>query len=306
MANWQLSEIQDKVRRVTGRLTSREISDLELNNYINQFYQYTFPADVKLERMHTYYELNTLANNRFKTLPSGYVNFEPPATMDYQEIDWYQDPAVFEDQNPYTYNKLVIGTGDGATAAFSDTVTQVPILPGSVNVADNVEIFIASTDTWTTSNVTLTGDQGGTGSVNYDTGAISVTFNTAPANGDSITFSFVTFVAGRPQAVLLYNNRFEFYPPPDQTYVFRCKAYANNLVTQADGTTAVTFANPTDQPLHDEWGPAIAYGTARDINSDYGEMDAYAENTALYKEQLAYILRRTHQNLLNTRAEPHF
>jgi hypothetical protein len=306
MANWQLSEIQDKVRRVTGRLTSREISDLELNNYINQFYQYTFPADVKLERMHTFYEFNTLANHRFQTLPSGYVNFEPPATMDYQEIDWYQDPYVFEDQNPYTYNKYVLGTGDGSTSAFSDTITDIPILPGSVNVADDTEIFTASTDTWTSSTVTLTGSKGGSGSVNYETGAVSVTFNTAPADGVNVVFSYVTFVAGRPTAVLLYNNRFEFYPPPDQTYAFRCKAYANNLVLQNDGTVAVAFENTTDTPLYDEWGPAIAYGTSRNINSDYGEMDAYAENTALYKEQLAYILRRTHQNLLNTRSEPHF
>ena len=50
----------------------------------------------------------------------------------------------------------------------------------------------------------------------------------------------------------------------------------------------------------------IAYGAARDIFSDYGELDAYAETTELYKEQKNYVLTRTCQDLLNTRAAPNF
>ena len=114
------------------------------------------------------------------------------------------------------------------------------------------------------------------------------------------------FQAGRPNAVLLYNNQFTFFPVPDTAYRFRVQAYSNVLVSKADGTTASTFTEGTDRPLLDEWGPAIAYGTARDIHSDYAEMEAYANVTILYREQLAYILRRTNNNLLNTRAAPHF
>ena len=132
--------------------------------------------------------------------------------------------------------------------------------------------------------------------VNYSTGGITVNFNTAPANGQNIYLSYETFSAGRPTAVLLYNNQFQFYPPPDTAYRFKLKAYA--VVTP--------LSNATDRPELDQWGPCIAYGAARDILADLGEMDAYAEITALYKEQLAYVLKKTNQNLLNTRAAPNF
>jgi hypothetical protein len=62
----------------------------------------------------------------------------------------------------------------------------------------------------------------------------------------------------------------------------------------------------TDTPGLNEWGRCIVYGTARELMADYGELDGYAEITALYKEQLAYVLKRTNQSLLNVRATPTF
>jgi len=68
----------------------------------------------------------------------------------------------------------------------------------------------------------------------------------------------------------------------------------------------VPLTSSTQTPDLNEWGPCIAYGTSRDLFADYGEMDSYAETTILYKEQVSYILTRTAQDLLNTRAQPHF
>ena len=53
MATWTLADIRDKVRRVTGRLTPGELSNEALDDYINRFYEYTFPAELKLEKKHT-------------------------------------------------------------------------------------------------------------------------------------------------------------------------------------------------------------------------------------------------------------
>jgi hypothetical protein len=154
--------------------------------------------------------------------------------------------------------------------------------------------------------VVLTGSLGGSGTLNYATGAVSVSFNTAPVSGQNVYFSYIQFQAGRPTAVLLYNNQFTFFPVPDTAYRFKVKAYSNNLVLTNTGTTQSFFENATDRPLLDEWGPTIAYGTAKEIHADYGEYPAYQQVNALYKEQVAYSLRRTEQNLLNTRAQPHF
>lgn len=306
MATWTLDEIRQKVRQVAGRYSSQELTNTQLDEYINKYFQYTFPAELKLERFHTFYEFLTTANQQKYDLPTGYVNFEPPPTIDNLSLLWYQDPEAFIDQNPENVGRQTLGTGDGSTVTFTGTASNFPILPATAVVTDDTEVFQDTNTTYTTSNVTLTGDAGGTGTINYSTGAISVTFNSAPANGQNIYFSYIQFQAGRPTGVLLYNNQFTFFPVPDTAYRFKVKAYANTLVTTAAGTNATQFTNATDRPLLDEWGPAIAYGTARNIHADYAEMEAYANVTALYKEQLAYVLRKTNQNLLNTRAAPHF
>jgi hypothetical protein len=306
MADWTLAEIRSKVRQVTGRKSSTELSIAQLDEYINKYFQYTFPAEVKLERFHTYYEFLTEANVQSYTIPTGYVNFEPIATIDRLSLLWYQDPDSFYENNPENIGRQTIGTGDGATVTFTGTAGNFPVLPGSTVVTDNVETFQDTNTTYTTANVTLVGSLGGSGTINYATGAVSVTFVTAPASGDNVTFSYIQYQAGRPTAVLLYNNQFTFFPVPDTAYRFRSKAYANTLVTTAAGANAPFFTDATDRPLLDEWGPAIAYGAARDIHADLGEIELYSQVTALYKEQLGYILRRTSQNLLNTRASPNF
>lgn len=305
MANWTLAEIRQKVRKVSGRYAEAELSTEDLDEYINKYYQYTFPAEVKLERFHTYYEFLTSANQQNYAFPDGFVNFEPLGTIDRKNLQFYQDPDSFYENNPENIARATFATGDGVTTNFSYTATSLPILPASLVVTDNTETF-QDTNTDFNTSPTISGSAGGTATLNYSTGALSVSFNSAPANGQGITVSYIQFLAGLPTAVLMYNNFFTFYPVPDTAYRFRIKAYANTLVTTAAGLNAALFENATDRPLLDEWGPAIAYGTARAIHADYGELDAYAEITALYKEQLGYILRRTHQELLNTRSNPMF
>ena len=306
MAVWDLLAIQQKVRQVTGRYSPQELSNTQLTDRINKYYQYTFPAEVKLERAHTYYEFLTEANKQSYDVPTGFTNFEPLATIDRYSVLWYQSPDLFYDNNPEQINHVTMATGDGVTVAFNTTVQGFPILPDSTVITDNNEVFEDTNTDFNNSPVNITGSLGGTATVNYSTGAVSVTFNTAPSSGQNIYLSYIQFNAGRPIAVLLYNHQFTFFPVPDTAYRFRSKAYSDVLVMTEAGVLQPTFINATDRPLLDQWGPAIAYGTARDIHADLGEMDAYQEVTALYKEQLAYVLKRTNQNLLNTRAMPNF
>lgn len=293
---WTLADIRQKVRQVTGRLSPDELSNTQLDEYINNYYTFTFPAELKLDYKLTYYEFLTVENTQSYSVPTGFTNFVPPATMDRLSLEWYQDEGIFYENNPLQVQRSAAWTGDGATLNFATTVQQFPILPGSLVVTDDVEVFEDTNTTWTTANVALTGSLGGAGTVNYSTGAVSITFNTAPTNGNSIWLSYIQFVAGRPTAVLYYNNQFTFYPIPNTAYRFRVGAYQ----------VVSPLVNATDTPELEQWGPCIAYGASRDIVSDFGEMDAYAEITALYKEQLAYVLKRTNQNLLNTRAQPFF
>jgi len=303
MAQWNLSEIRSKVRQVSGRLSTNEMSNEILDDYINKYYQFTFPEEVKLDRKHTYYEFDTVANQSLYDLPNtavgsvpAYTNFEPPATLDNLLLDWFQEPQAFFSLNPHQVSRSNANIGNGVITNFSLNSLPFPIMPGSVIVTDNVEKLEDTSTVWTTGNVSLTSDGAGNGTVNYSTGAINVNFAVAPAVGQIIYFSWISFKAGRPTSVLLYNNQFQFFTVPDTAYRFKVKAYA--IVSP--------LVNGTDKPELEHWGPCIAYGACRIIHSDYGEMDAYQEVNALYKEQLDYVLRRTHQNLLNTRSVPRF
>ena len=80
-----------------------------------------------------------------------------------------------------------IGTGDGNTKTFNATLTQ------RTGVRTVFTIYITDTNENFTDNNdgTLTGSKGGTGMINYATGAISVTFNTAPAGAQPILCTYL-------------------------------------------------------------------------------------------------------------------
>lgn len=89
--------------------------------------------------------------------------------------------------NYTTVSNEVIGTGDGTLKTFSDTLTFKGTSKKTcfgIVVTDGVETF---TDDF---NGVLTGDKGGAGTINYTTGEISVTFNTAVSNSQNITCDY--------------------------------------------------------------------------------------------------------------------
>jgi hypothetical protein len=108
----------------------------------------------------------------------GIRGFESEA---YGQID-ILDEAVITCGSLVAVDDEVIGSGDDTEVTFSGTLVNYPICVGSLSITDGTETFTDNGDG------TLTGSAGGTGTINYTTGAYSVTFNAAPATGvDNIT-----------------------------------------------------------------------------------------------------------------------
>jgi len=99
----------------------------------------------------------------------------------------YQPPAALSSYT--TVSGEAYGTGNGVLVTFAQTLAFKAAGATrncfSVSVTDGVETF---TDT---GNGTLTGSAGGTGTVNYATGACSVTFAVAPLNLAAITSTYL-------------------------------------------------------------------------------------------------------------------
>ena len=81
-----------------------------------------------------------------------------------------------------------VGTGDGSEKTFTDTLAfkgaGAKRTCFAIVATDGTETFADNFDG------TLTGDKGGTGTINYMSGAISLTFNTAPAGSQALTCNY--------------------------------------------------------------------------------------------------------------------
>jgi len=96
-----------------------------------------------------------------------------------------QWPVAFVKEDTSAHGEL-IGTGDGGTTNFMFTVRHRPIVPGSVIV------FVNLVSMGTDNGVgVLTGAGIMSGTINYTTGAIDVTFNAAPGISESVEITDV-------------------------------------------------------------------------------------------------------------------
>jgi hypothetical protein len=82
-----------------------------------------------------------------------------------------------------------LGRGDGMRTNFMGMLLNPPIEAGSVSATDGLEAF-TDTDNGDGSG-TLTGSAGGTGSIQYTTGSITINFNTPPAPDQPISVSYL-------------------------------------------------------------------------------------------------------------------
>lgn len=81
---------------------------------------------------------------------------------------------------PWDTDTEVIATGNGSTKAYSGVIAHHPIQPGTLVITDGVESF---TDDGLGR---LTGDDGGSGTIVYATGAYSLSFNANVVNATEV------------------------------------------------------------------------------------------------------------------------
>lgn len=291
--SWTLANIRNKVRNVCGSPSTDQISDSDLNDYINNYYVFTMPFELKEQITDQFLKFKTNPGTDIYAFPGGYFTDSPGAYSDGFPMVFYMDPDVFYQDWPQQYAVDNIATGDGTTTAFSGGLQNPPIIIGS--------LFIASDDPDGTQYVvqdqgdgTLTGD--GTGTINYLTGAYTVTWTTAPADTAVIYAKYQGYSGNRPQGILFFNNEFTLRPVPDQAYQIQMQGYIK----------PTTLSSDSDVPLQEEWGPLIAYGAALEIFSDRGDEASYESYFPIFKRWENIALGRTVEELRSQQSVPRF
>ena len=135
-----LSTIRTKVRRVTGRLDPVEMSDNDVDFYINTYLLYDFPEQMRSRILQTAYRFTTSAFQDVYPFPSEqYVLMQGPVQCDGYYLNYYQNQELFYAAWPKTFFLQTVGTGNGAaTNPALAALSALPVLASNVLLTTSI------------------------------------------------------------------------------------------------------------------------------------------------------------------------
>lgn len=377
---WTLAEIRNKVRNITGSPSPDQISDSDIDTYINNYYIFTMPFELKEQITNQFLKFKTTPGVNVYSFPGGYFTDQPGAYADGFPLIFYQDPDIFYQDWPQQYAVDNIATGDGSSSSFSGglqnppviigslfiaaddptgfqqvvsdngnsvdqniaigdggagysgTLTVFPIVSGSLSITDGTETFSDN------GAGTLTGDLGGTGTINYSTGVWNITFASVVAVGVVISGIYETtassgVLSGDGAGTInyltgAYSVNFDTAPADTAQIYAKYQGYSgnrpqgvlffNNEFTfmpvpdqayqiQMQGyIKPIQLTNSSDVPLQEEWGALIAYGASLEVFSDRGDEESYNSYWPIFKRYENVALGRTIQQFSSEQSVPRF
>lgn len=311
-----LSDIITYVRRIIKQPNQQDISDATIQEYVNRFYIFDVPARIQLFDLKTQFSLELQANvDQYNApitiLPGGavvpvYNLFETPAFIDGYKIVWQQSTESFTRLFPNFMQNQFQQNGTGVAGPYNFSIANVPLVQGHrdqnlqpstnlgllnsnvyINAVDNAGNSLVAQDdpiNSTTGNLIDSVTGAILGQINYITGAVTnLTFTGVIPTTSAINSQAIPYTAGRPQAVLFFDNEFRFRPIPDKPYVFICDAYY----------TPSAYLATTNAVVYRWMAEYLARGAARKILQDYGDADQIAFYEPYFREQENFVLRRT-------------
>lgn len=290
-----LADIRTKARKLSGSPSATQLTDAQLDEYINTFLVYDLPEYLRLFNLHQSYVFYTQPNIDAYAFPRNtFLTINPPVYIGGYYSFWSSSQEQFYRIYPQLNDIEDVSSGDGTAGPYTFTIPNVPVLrgytaPGTTTINSQVVI---SAPTNSVSVIALDNGTGGwidengaalIGSIDYVTGVCSVTFNNVVPSGNTISSQSVPYEASRPQGVLFYNDVLFMRPVPDQVYKVEMQAYVAPTQLLADNQS----------PLLNEWWQYIAYGAAKKILEDRLDSDGLQRILPFFQEQERLILRRT-------------
>ena len=318
MADATLQAIKTKVRRLTRSPSLAQLSDEDLDQYINTFILYDFPEHLRLFSLRstlTFYtqpgvDVYSTSTNPLDPLfnfQNLYIAVHPPAYIAGIQAGYTQWRDVFYGQWPQTnqiQNTLILGDGTsgpftGQINAYSppqpptntqnNGILQNSVLFSCLDANGNAMIIVD----YPTSNVLGALGQPNQpqtipspyGQINYVTGQFTVTFPNPTAVSGTIPnplwAEYVPYISGKPISILYYNNEFILRPVPDKAY---------SVQVEVDIRPTELLVN-TQVPQIEQWWQWIAYGCAKKIFEDRMDLDSVQMILPEFQMQMAMVNR---------------
>lgn len=304
-----LSVIRTKVRRLTRSPSVSQLSETDIDNYVNTFVLYDFPEHLKLfslRRTFSFYTNPYVDKYSTVTAPTTdpLYNFKNRFTSVHKQITIAGCPTLLSESReqfygiyPMTASIESIGTGNGVTTLYSGTLTKTPVIRGSVLFSGvdingwGLKVVDIPLPSSTLGQLVVPDSTVVIGGIDYVAGTYSFTFPLAPDSGTTVYSQTVPCTVSKPQAILYYNDEFVVRPVPDQPYKIELEAYARPTELLSSGTT----------PDLSEWWQYIAYGAAKKVFEDRQDMESVQMIMPEFKTQELLVLRRTIMNMSNER-----
>lgn len=320
MADSSLVAIQTKVRRLTRSPSLSQLSDAELNQYINTFILYDFPEHLRLFSLRTLLTFYTQANvdvydtntldplNPLFNFQNKYVAVHEPVFLAGIQGFYTQWRDVFYGYWPQT-NTIAdtLLRGDGSTGPFSGIVTAHPMLQNNViftvlDTGDRPMVIVDYPVKDVNGVVSSTTGALGLpnqpevlpspyGQINYVTGAFTVNFPAATQVQAPIYIENIAYLPGKPLAILYYDNKFTIRPVPDKVY---------SIQIEADIRPTELLAT-NQSPQLEQWWQYIAYGASKKIFEDKDDNESIQALMPEFKQQERLVLRTSIMQRANER-----
>lgn len=323
-----LTDIITKIRRLTGSATSFQLTDAQIIDYINSYYLYDFPAQFRSLKLKDRYTFNTIRG--IDTYPfdnEHYTTVEMPCYCAKREIKLFNDSWSFYGVNFNWQFQQNFATGNGGFGPYTGTASNLPVIrsvnnnpmvstpltdttpfPGvnpitfpQANISRVQNILItANSSLGSTQNMTDDGNGNligaGIGTINYETGAISVTFNAAVPSGENITIQYNPATLSIPLSILFYQNQFTLRPIPDKGYTIELVTYRQPSQVLL-GSLDPNNPEGTGVPELSEWWELLAFGASKKIYEDRLDPDGVQLMDKSIQERLAIVEVRTYAQL---------
>ena len=327
MSYGTLPDIITKIRKLTGSGNDFQLTDPMIQDFIDSFYLFDFPAQFRSLKLKDKYVFRTIQGQDTYSFDSErYTTVQMPCHVEKTPVQLYQTPDVFWAN--WGFNNGAgsqfednFDFGNATTGPYGGTLTAAPLIksvntnpilnPNHISIVQNL-LITANTATGTL-NVyddglgNLIGDvlngpvpvvPGSSGTINYQTGVITgLLFSASIPAGNQIQCQYIPVVLNTPTAILFFQNQFTLRPVPDMGYTVELTCYRrpSQVLATRNGTTG-------DYPELTEWWETIAYGAAKKIYEERLDPDGIALMDKGLKERYSLNETRTYAQLGKQRA----
>ena len=304
-----LGDIRTKVRRLTARSSPNQITDAEIDKYVNTYYLYDMPESLRLLKLKDIFTFTTNPNQEFYQFDNtNYITVEPPCYVAGLQVNYFQDIDTFYREWPKIDYIQQVNSGNGTSGPYTGVITGTPfmnsnnVLAAYNRIGKDVRVLLSANISDYAATSAYDDGSGGfidastgdalIGDIDYVSGSFTITFSDPIPNATAINASVIPYVASKPRAICFYQNQFMLRPIPDKAYVVEINAFRY----------PTALANAGDHAELDFWWQLLAFGAARKILIDNADFENAASFEPYFLEQLSYVERRTIKLLASQRS----